>query len=291
MVYEHKQRGFSPEGLANTFHYATFGNGIVAILAGLAASYVADTWGYVAPFMLALAFLASGTLVVLFSWTENFGDATVDISGTFVNALNHLKSDSKIVLLGAIQSLFEASMYTFVFMWTPALQDDSSDPLPFGLIFASYMVSIMIGSTLFAIFVSNWRVEPEVLGKYIFLVAGISLFVPCLFTNKAVITVAFLMFELSCGLYFPCFGTLRSKYIPETTRSAIMNFFRLPLNGLVVLVLTKVALLSNSTVFMICTGWLFVALILHVQLMRRALHSSRNKHDHELLSPDIDTSS
>lgn len=45
------------------------------------------------------------------------------------------------IILGIVQSLFEASMYTFVFMWTPALQetDDGGreqEGLPFGLIFA-----------------------------------------------------------------------------------------------------------------------------------------------------------
>lgn len=45
--------------------------------------------------------------------------------------------DKKIVILGLVQSLFEASMYTFVFMWTPALTEgDDKSFLPFGLIFA-----------------------------------------------------------------------------------------------------------------------------------------------------------
>ena len=45
--------------------------------------------------------------------------------------------DVKILILGLVQSLFEASMYTFVFMWTPALTEGGDvSPLPFGLIFA-----------------------------------------------------------------------------------------------------------------------------------------------------------
>lgn len=71
---------------------------------------------------------------------------------------------------------------------------------------------------------------------------------------------SFLSFEVCCGLYFPCIGTLRGKYIPENTRAAIMNFFRVPLNLLVVLVLVQVGSLSNETVFTICVVWLSVAL-------------------------------
>ena len=40
-------------------------------------------------------------------------------------ALPHLSAptaEPKIALLGAMQSLFEGSMYTFVFLWTPALR-------------------------------------------------------------------------------------------------------------------------------------------------------------------------
>jgi hypothetical protein len=53
------------------------------------------------------------------------------------------------------------------------------------------------------------------------------------------VVLAFLIFEVCCGIYFPCFGTLRGMYIPEDRRAAVMNFFRVPLNALVVIVLIK----------------------------------------------------
>ena len=46
-----------------------------------------------------------------------------------------------------MQSLFEGSMYTFVFLWTPALSPDG-EHLPHGMIFACFMVSSMAGSAL-----------------------------------------------------------------------------------------------------------------------------------------------
>ena len=49
-------------------------------------------------------------------------------------------ADQKIALLGAMQSLFEGSMYTFVFLWTPALSP-AGEHLPHGMIFACFMVS------------------------------------------------------------------------------------------------------------------------------------------------------
>ena len=56
-------------------------------------------------------------------------------------------ADPRVGLLGAMQSLFEGSMYTFVFLWTPALSPDG-EHLPHGMIFACFMVSSMAGSAL-----------------------------------------------------------------------------------------------------------------------------------------------
>eukprot|EP01111_Echinosteliopsis_oligospora_P000552 TRINITY_DN10609_c0_g1_i1.p1 TRINITY_DN10609_c0_g1~~TRINITY_DN10609_c0_g1_i1.p1 ORF type:complete len:450 (-),score=89.48 TRINITY_DN10609_c0_g1_i1:36-1385(-) len=275
MVHEHYSKGYSSEGLSQTFSYSTFGNGVVAILSGLVASFIADTFGYVGPFMLALAFLICGAFGVMALWSENYGDTTVDVAGTFTNAINALQADKKVAILGIVQSLFEASMYTFVFMWTPALADENSEPLPFGLIFAAYMVSMMIGSSVFKILNLRAGLTSEVLARYIFGIAAVSLFLPVVLKNKQIILLSFFMFEMMCGMYFPCMGTLRGKYIPENTRSAIMNFFRVPLNLLVVLVLVKVSAMQNSTVFLICTLWLLLALYGTNEFIKMAAATAR----------------
>ena len=61
----------------------------------------------------------------------------------FLRSLLCCCADQKIALLGAMQSLFEGSMYTFVFLWTPALSPHG-EHLPHGMIFACFMVSAMI---------------------------------------------------------------------------------------------------------------------------------------------------
>ena len=72
------------------------------------------------------------------------------------------------LLLGLIQSLFEGSMYVFVLEWTPALtiksqdmnkSDSSNPPIPHGIIFAAYMVAVMIGRNCFKILVKIQDVE------------------------------------------------------------------------------------------------------------------------------------
>ncbi len=51
--------------------------------------------------------------------------------------------------------------------------------LPYGLIFASFMVSIMIGSTLFSKFTNKYTVET--IAKVLLVISAISLTVPVFF--------------------------------------------------------------------------------------------------------------
>lgn len=81
----------------------------------------------------------------------------------------------------------------------------------------------------------------------------------------------FLLFEVACGMFFPTYGTLRSKYIPEETRAAVMNLYRIPLNAFVILVLIKVKNLPVETVFTICAcahAFSFVAYTLFLQKIK-----------------------
>lgn len=265
MVFEHFKRGYSAEKLSSTFSMATIGNGLAAIVAGLIASFVADLYGFVAPFMVALGFLVVATLIVASTWCENYGDASINVSQTFTNAVTILRNDPKVPILGLTQSLFEGSMYVFVFMWTPTLNEDPSAPegqvLPYGVIFACFMVCIMVGSSIFTLLVQR-STKLESIALIVLAFAMASLSVPIFAVNQYVLLLAFLAFEVSCGLYFPCFGTLRGTHIPESARATIMNFFRVPLNFLVVVVLRKVDAFSNQTVFAVCAAWLISAFVL-----------------------------
>lgn len=75
--------------------------GVVAIVAGLVATAVAGmnfvvlgsppdytSFHYVAPFLVAIIFLALGTFIVASTWQENYGNASIEIVETFSNAVN-----------------------------------------------------------------------------------------------------------------------------------------------------------------------------------------------------------
>ena len=94
-----------------------------------------------------------------------------------------LLADEKVALLGITQSCFESAMFIFVFEWTPALESSASTMhLPHGLIFAVFMVCIMIGSNLFKTFL-GWQ-PVEHFSRGVFVVSSVALAVPVFFTVR-----------------------------------------------------------------------------------------------------------
>jgi len=191
MVHEHHTaRGFPEEWLGMTFALCTSGNGIVAIGAGVIASFAREHFGPVAPFDVSLLFLAVGSLLVAFNWSENYGDTQIDMRTTLHNAWTRMISDRKIVMLGLIQSFFEGAMYIFVFMWTPALESTTDHPIYHGWIFGSFMICTWIGSYLFGVLLERgYRVEQSAL--YMFCIAALSLSVPALIHVHTVRLISF----------------------------------------------------------------------------------------------------
>ncbi|KAL7146091.1 hypothetical protein ABFS83_06G018000 [Erythranthe nasuta] len=184
LVAEHFKRGFDQQWLSLTFSKAIFlGNGLVAIVAGLFGNFLVDSLnlGPVSPFDAAGIFLAIGMAVILSSWTENYGDPSEskDLLTQFKGAAVAIASDEKIALLGAIQSLFEGSMYTFVFLWTPALSPNDED-IPHGFIFATFMLASMLGSSIAARLLSRNSVKVESYMQIVFVVSSASLLLPIL---------------------------------------------------------------------------------------------------------------
>jgi len=263
MVHEHKSNNYNDEWLSITFSAMTFGSGLSAIVAGLVASTLASWFGLVAPFDGSMLLLITGGFLIYRDWKENYGDTNRLSTGfdNFGKAWKLLVASEKVLLLGLVQSCFESSMYIFVFMWTPALESTSKDGsnLPHGLVFAIFMVCLMLGSKVFDILVRERPVEH--LARWIFVIASASLATPILTTNHNVILAGFCIFEICCGIYFPSAGTMRSKYIPEEVRSTVMNVFRIGLNAIVVLTLINIGSLATDTVFLLCTLLLTLAVL------------------------------
>lgn len=79
--------------------------------------------------------------------------------------------------------------------------------------------------------------------------------------------VGFCTFEACVGIFWPSLMKMRSLYIPEESRSTIMNFFRIPLNIFVCVVLYNVDAFPITIMFGMCSIFLFVAALLQRRLM------------------------
>ncbi|CAI5955748.1 unnamed protein product, partial [Closterium sp. NIES-65] len=249
------------------------------------------------------------------------------------------EADEKIALLGAIQSLFEGSMYTFVFLWTPALAP-SDQRIPHGFIFAIFMLASMTGSSLAARLMARPALRVELYMQIVFAVSSLSLLVPlftfvsaplrptcfprislsctrsalalcdtlhslcvihgsliaftycCLFLDfplsrgcsiqfvlepvapdgggitrgGRVQLVGFCVFEVCVGVFWPSIMKMRSQFIPEEARATIMNFFRIPLNCFVCIVLYNVSAFPITAMFGMCSIFLAMAAVLQRRL-------------------------
>ncbi|GAB2227595.1 hypothetical protein Droror1_Dr00009420 [Drosera rotundifolia] len=286
LVAEHNKRGFEQQWLSITFSKAIFlGNGLVAIVAGLLGNLLVDTFslGPVAPFDAASCFLAIGMFIILTTWTENFGDPSEskDLLTQFKGAAVAIASDEKIALLGAIQSLFEGSMYTFVFLWTPALSPNHEE-IPHGFIFATFMLASMLGSSVASRLLARGTTKVEAYMQVVFVISSASLLLPIV--TKFLVEpskvkggsisfagciqlLGFCAFEACVGIFWPSVMKMRSQYIPEEARSTIMNFFRIPLNIFVCIVLYKVDAFHITVMFGMCSIFLAVACVLQRRLM------------------------
>ncbi|GFP93445.1 molybdate-anion transporter [Phtheirospermum japonicum] len=238
--------------------------------------------GPVSPFDAAAIILAIGMAIIISSWSENYGDPSdnKDLLTQFRGAAVAIASDEKIALLGAIQLLFEGSMYTFVILWTPALSPNDEE-IPHGFIFAIFMLASMLGSSIAARLLAHNTVKVESYMQIVFVVSSAALLLPIL-TNFLItpskakgggITFAgclqvldFCVFKACVGIFWPSIMKMISRYIPEEARSTIMNFFCIPLNIFVCVVLYNVNAFPISVMFGMWSIFLFVASILQRRL-------------------------
>jgi len=279
MVSEHNRRNFGAELLGVTFALANTGNSIVAILAGEVGQVAADATGltrlsdasdvyyggFCAPFDLAIALLVVCLAVMFSTWSENFGlkSSASSLGDTIKVAFRTISTQPAVLYCGAVCSFFEASMFIFVFNWTPALTEEGAPKPPYGHIFATFMAMSMLGSQAFSL--ESGRRSVESIGRYTLLLAAACHVVPVLTSSAALRFLSFLAFEMCVGLYFPMMGTMKGMCVPEESRAAIYNMYRVPLN--VIVVSTLVTNISVQTAFMLTSGLLLAAVYFQTKLI------------------------
>ncbi|KAF9184156.1 Molybdate-anion transporter [Haplosporangium sp. Z 767] len=261
-ISQHQRKGFAPALIGATFSTAIFLNGLVAILAGIVAN-VSVQWSgsLAAPFVVSAGTLIFAGLLISGSWEENYGESKTaqgSVLKSMLEGLVVLKNDTNILSLGLAQTVFECCMYTFVLLYTPALEisiknsEGSKGLFPLGYLFSAMMFCTMLGSILFKI-LSGKGIGTERLLSVALFVSGASFCFITLNAYSSTLTVlSFLLFEFTTGMYFPSIGTLRAQMIPEQNRTGVMAFLRVPMNFAVCAILLRVNTLPVGQIFQIC---------------------------------------
>ncbi|TVY42640.1 Molybdate-anion transporter, partial [Lachnellula cervina] len=231
MVTEFHKRRIDQAGtsLSSMFGIMTTLNSIVAILSGVFSEWLVEvTHTKRAPFMASAGLLTIAFWIISAYWSENYGDShdcdpnLANLTPQVAPAQSILKTiinDRRILTLGLASCFFEGSMYLFVFFWTPALKaasNPSTHSLPLGMIFASFMASVMLGSLLFNLLISKYQLlSPSRLLTIIFAMASSSLLTPLLSKNESFTFWSFCVFEMCVGMYWPSVGYLKGRFVED----------------------------------------------------------------------------
>ena len=267
--------------LSETFGIAYSYDPVVAIISGQISGAVAKERGPTGPFLFLPAFLVGACLIAIIFWGENRAktvpptndDVRDDEKNAFKKAsvrdgLKIIWQDKKLLMLGAIQSLFEGSMYIFVSQWPPAMSAavtkayGKGSTVPFGTVFSSFMACCMVGSSIFAstsksgIFLERHKTKMLMLAS-----ASLAFATYIIATSSDVygLVLALFLFEGCVGYYFPMMGTMRSKFLPDSHRSVIMSIYGIPLNVFVVSVFLFMGKLGSTGAFAIASLALLLA--------------------------------
>ncbi|KAG8700657.1 hypothetical protein FRC09_005820 [Ceratobasidium sp. 395] len=259
--------GVSSSDLSAIFGSATMINGLVAAAVGVFSNgLVARTQTFTSPFVVSALCLGVSWILIAALWSENYGtrseSATTDLLQIkrLGEAWAIVRDDPSLIVLGLVQTCFEGSMYLFVFLWVPSMQEAAyGESLPLGLIFSAFMVSMMLGSLLYKSLVTycsageSTLVLHAKLSSFTLLTAAFALAVNNLAHDVRFRFWAFCMFEACVGVYYPVQGMLRGTMIQNDHRATLSSLFRIPLNIFVVVALMSGVSSARHLVFTACS--------------------------------------
>lgn len=270
--------------LSAIFSMMTTSNTCVAIVAGLIAEYLVRVAGTAkAPFLLSTGCLALAFLAIGKYWGENYGarnHASVEGASLLqqeeaeakmppTSTLRTMLKDRNILVLALTSCFFEGSLFLFIFFKFPALKlshklAGSKEELPFGLIFAILMCSMMFGSLMYkSLSTSANPYSSQRILTGVLVLASLCFFIPGHVRDERITLWCFCFFELCCGVYYPVMASLKGKLVDDGLRASVYGMLRIPLNVFVVLALstTKEGEAHRDLVFTTCSALLIVAAI------------------------------
>ncbi|KAI7706658.1 hypothetical protein KC353_g12114 [Hortaea werneckii] len=286
MVAEYHARELGACGLklSDMFSSSVMLSGLTAIVSGVVGeALVKWTGSKSSPFLLAATEnLAVPPTTHSLSPSTEEKDHQQQSSSSAQATYRDILRDRRLLALVFTTTAFEGSMYLFVFFWSPALKaarassasargislengGENVPGLPFGLIFASFMSAMMLGSmaTSAMNLTSNLKISSR-LTLHTVALAAIALIIPVLAkASETGVFWAFAWFETCVGMYFPAMSKLKSEVVEERVRGKVYGMMRVPLNLFVVLALgsTKEGDAYRDTMFRTAGSLLLIAFV------------------------------
>ncbi|KAK8016138.1 major facilitator superfamily domain containing protein 5 [Apiospora rasikravindrae] len=274
MISTYHEQGMHTSGpeLGTVFGNMTTLSCVVAIVSGVFGDVLVTysgtrTW----PFMAAGMCCMGAAYLISRIWNENYGERSSEQTSLqdLKGGLSVILGDAKILSLGITSCVFEGTMYLFIFFWSAALksarsQSGSTDELPYGLIFSSFMCAMMTGSAIFTLQTSTKTVQSTA-GTLmtVTLIVASCLSLGAMLQDERLLFWALCLFEGCIGAYFPSMAQLKSELIEDGIRGRVYSILRFPLNVFVVVAhsLDVEGDAHRNHVFLTCASLLLVAFL------------------------------
>ncbi|KAK4189417.1 hypothetical protein QBC35DRAFT_472638 [Podospora australis] len=302
MVTEWNTRELGDERLGTMFGIMVRANCSAAVVGGILGDFVVRTFkSKKGPFAAGVVFEVIAAVMMMLTWNENYGqpkDTNTEDRQTTKQALKQL-GDIKLWALSFISCCWEGTNFLVNFFWAGILQDAHDitidkgpdyDDVPYGPVFAVFMLFMILGSLLFSAIVKRtmdkatpqplWKrivTAPQNLLGIVIFFGGASLVLCVNVSIEIVIFIGFLLFEFCNGIYVPSVAYQRGLIVNEGNRAGLYGLMKLP-HYVFVIVALATAVEDHShrkIVILACFSALVLAALASFFGLRRSPASSQ----------------
>lgn len=207
-----------------------------------------------------------------------------------------------VLLLSAVQSLFESAFYVFIFLWTPVffhLTRVTRVRPPFGGLYSTFMAAALVGTILQRVLSRRIAAINLLTLAAALSFVGLTIVVTVSYPGQEssikfeVMLWAFCIYQLGVGLYFPVMQRLQKDILPLENRSAMLSLFRIPLNliaSIGLLALHGHEMFGNWMLLIVCMVLLLLCLMTSFLLHGMIKRQTSSDMDHFVLQLKSDDS-
>jgi hypothetical protein len=208
-------------------------------------------WGLFSPLWISISFSLFGMISMFSLWGENKSPENLlkGMGKSFTEAFSELKK-REVLSMGLIESLFQAVINIYLFIWTPILQNSTDKLINVGFIFTCFVIALILGTTLFEIFMIYLRSEYYISITLSLLIELTFFFFVYYVDNFLVRMILLAGINGISGFVNPLNSIIKSRILIEEHRATLMSIFRIPLNFYVIIVLISLRYMNPFTVFL-----------------------------------------